>query len=114
VLPLDEAVSKPTAVLLPKRRLRPLLPQILLIMSLPLYLGYLIKHELLPAGVIFVVLYSWAILSFVLVPILCVVECVVLTRAWFSSDAQRINALRWHSVGLVGGLGAMLAALAVR
>jgi hypothetical protein len=83
-------------------------------MSVPLYLGYVIKHELLPTGYTFVALYSWAILSFVVVPLLCAVECVVILRAWLSNHPNRIDIVRRHSIGLVGGLGAMLAAFAVR
>jgi hypothetical protein len=93
---------------------RPLLPQALLLMSIPLYLGYPIKHELIPAGIIFALVYSWAVLSFVLVPVLCLAEVVFLLRGWLRRSPEDTQSPGWHVVGLAGGVGAMLAAFAVR
>jgi len=116
VLPqgVEPSTRSNVASLLPDRPKRPILPQVLLLMSVPLYLGYLIKHELLPAGVIFALAYSWAVLSFILVPVLCFVEGIVLVRGWLRGSPDQAHSLAWHLVGLGGGLGAMLAAFAVR
>jgi ABC-type Mn2+/Zn2+ transport system permease subunit len=92
---------------------RPLLPRIVLLMSVPLYLGYAIKHGLVP-GVVFAFLYSWSIVSFVLVPWLCVAECALLVRAWRREDPRRASLLRWHGIGLGSGVLAVLATFAVR
>lgn len=83
-------------------------------MSVPLYLGYAIKHGLIPGGVVFAILYSWSIVGFVLVPFLCVAECALLARAWLRPDPQRRATLRWHGIGLVSGVLGLLATFAVR
>lgn len=82
-------------------------------MSVPLYLGYAIKHSLVP-GVVFAFLYSWSIVSFVLVPLPSVAGCVLLVRAWRHEDRQRASLLRWHGIGLGSGVLAVLATFAVR
>ncbi len=48
----------------------PFLPKLLLLMTVPLFLGYFIKNFLFPRAVFFI-MYNWAILSLIAVPILC-------------------------------------------
>ena len=85
-----------------------------MVMSIPLYLGYFIKNDFLPHGVVFAVAYSWAAISFVVIPVLCFVESLVIVRTWIGGQVARSHALRWHGTGLVVGLGSILAVLAVR
>jgi len=51
---------------------------ITVIMSIPLFLSYNIKHVLFPEGLPFVFLFSWGLVSVFLVPILLLIEIVVL------------------------------------
>jgi len=92
----------------------PFLPKLVLVMSIPLYLGYLIKHLLIPEGAFFAVAYGWAVISVVVVPVLCAVEGWFVARAWTGGRPLRSYALRWHAIGLAIGIGAILAVLAVR
>jgi hypothetical protein len=92
----------------------PFLPRLVLIMSVPLYFGYLIKHGLVPEGAVFAFAYSWAVTSVVVVPVLCVVEGWYLVRMWIGGRPQGSHALRWHATGLGIGIGALLAVLVVR
>jgi hypothetical protein len=90
----------------------PLVPKLVAIMSIPLYLGYLIKHALLPEGLVFVVAYGWAVASFAVVPLLCVGEAVFLVSAACRRGAE--TRYGWHAAGLGIGVAAVLAALTVR
>jgi len=95
-------------------RALPFLPQLLIVMSVPLYLGYLIKNLLVPSAV-FMVLYPWSIISFIAVPVLCLAETVVLARIGRPPKTTgQHRERRYHAVGLAVGLGAMLAVYLVR
>lgn len=93
-------------------RALPLLPMLVLAMSVPLFLGYAIKHTLFP-GPLFVVMYSWAILSFVLMPLLWLAELVVVAKAGLGPPAGRED-LGPHLLGLEVGTLALVAVLVVR
>jgi hypothetical protein len=90
----------------------PLLPKLVLAMSVPLFLGYAIKHTLFPRP-LFVVMYSWAILAFVLMPLLCLAELVVLAKGGLGPGADRPD-LGPHFLGLGVGTLALVAVLVVR
>ena len=92
----------------------PFLPRLALIMSVPLYFGYLIKHGLVPEGAVFAFAYSWAVISVVIVPVLCVVEGWYVALIWIAARPEGSHALRWHATGLGIGIGALLAVLVVR
>jgi hypothetical protein len=85
-----------------------------MVMSIPLYFGYLIKHDLVPEGAVFAAAYAWAVISVVVMPVLCLVESWFVVRKWIGGQANRSHALRWHITGLGIGLGAIPAVLAVR
>ena len=91
----------------------PLLPKVVVAMSVPLFLGYWIKNLLLP-NFLFVVFYTWAIFSFISVPLLCLAECIILARAGLSHSPEKSEGLRAHGVGLAIGAAAMLATYLVR
>jgi hypothetical protein len=91
----------------------PILPKLVLVMSVPLFLGYWIKNFLLP-NFLFVIFYSWAIFSFISVPLLCLAECFILARAGLSRSPEKSEGLRPHGVGLAIGAAAMLATYLVR
>jgi VIT1/CCC1 family predicted Fe2+/Mn2+ transporter len=55
-----------------------------------------------------------AVISVVVVPVLCAVEGWFVARAWIGGRPPRSYALRWHAIGLGIGIGAILAVLAVR
>jgi hypothetical protein len=90
----------------------PILPKLVLVMSVPLFLGYWIKNFLLP-NFLFVIFYSWAIFSFISVPLLCLAECFVLARAGLSHSLEK-QVLRSHGIGLAIGAAAMLTTYWVR
>ena len=92
----------------------PFLPRLVLVMSIPLYLGYLIKHGLVPEGAVFALAYGWAVISVVVIPVLCIVEGWYVVQMWIGGSAHRSQALRWHATGLGIGIGALLAVLVVR
>src|SRR5258708_2779890 len=92
----------------------PFLPRLMTVMSIPLYLGYLIKHDLIPEGVVFAAVYTWAIVSVVVIPLLCLVECWFVVRTWIGVRAHGSHAHRWHAAGLGIGLGGILMVLGVR
>ena len=94
-------------------RAMPFLPKLILVMSVPLYLGYLIKHFLLPR-VAFLVLHNWAIVSFLIVPLLCLAECIVLARAALPGSGERRTHLRAHLLGLGAGVAAVITVFLVR
>ena len=89
------------------------LPKSILVMSVPLYLGYFIKNLLLPPTAGFV-LYSWSIFSFMIVPVLCLAECAILAKGALRGVPDRMSAARPHIIGLAVGLGAMLVTFLVR
>ena len=91
----------------------PFLPKVLVLMSVPLFFGYLIKHFLLPRPV-FLVMYTWAILSFVTVPVLCLVECVVLAKLAQAGTGRPHVRARTHLLALGVGLAGLTAAFLVR
>lgn len=82
-------------------------------MSIPLYLGYWIKHEAF-GGVAFAAIYSWAIISFVALPLLVVIEGALLVRSRLRDAGRVTGEQRAHAVGLVIGIGAMVVAFVVR
>jgi hypothetical protein len=94
------------------RRSVPFLPNLLPLMTVPLFLGYLIKHFLFPRAV-FLVLYNWAIVSVIAVPILCVAECVIIARSVAGRVTDR-RVLRPHLLGLGAGVAAMVATFLAR
>jgi len=94
-------------------QMTPVLPKLVLAMSVPLFLGYWIKNFLLP-NYLFVVFYSWAIFSFISVPLLCLAECFVLARAGLSHSPEKKHGLRSHGIGLAIGAAAMLTTYWVR
>lgn len=51
---------------------------ITMIMSIPLFLSYNIKHVVFPEGLTFVFFFSWGLVSVPTVPILLLIELVVL------------------------------------
>lgn len=59
---------------------------ITIIMSIPLFLSYNIKHVVFPEGLPFVILFSWGLVSVFLVPILLLVEIGVLCSLLLSSE----------------------------
>jgi len=91
----------------------PVLPKLVLAMSMPLFLGYWIKNFLLP-NFLFVVFYSWSIFSFIFVPLLCLAECFILAKAGLSRSPENKEGLRYHGIGLAIGTAAMLATYLVR
>jgi hypothetical protein len=77
------------------------LPIITIAMSIPLLLSYNIKHFAFPAGYPYVVLYTWGLLSVLIVPILLLIECVVTFRILFSQYVgHRRSALFWNILAL--------------
>ena len=90
----------------------PFLPKLTVLMSIPLYMQSLIKHDMVPSGILFVLVYTWALVSLVVVPVLSLVECWFVTRTWLVRHDPR--ALRWHATGLGIGIGSLLSLLAVR
>ena len=95
-------------------RALPVLSQIVMVMSIPLYLGYFIKNGLMP-GAIFMFMYPWSLISFLAVPVLCFAEAVILVRCKVRANTAGLNqALRLHALGLAVGLGAMLSVFLVR
>jgi hypothetical protein len=91
----------------------PVLPKLVLAMSVPLFLGYWIKNVLLP-NFLFVVFYSWSIFSFIFVPLLCLAECFILVKAGLSRSPEKTEGLRPHAIGLAIGTAAMLASYLVK
>jgi membrane associated rhomboid family serine protease len=91
----------------------PVIPKSILAMSVPLYLGYFIKNLLLPRWALFV-LYSWSIFSFLIVPALCLAECVVLAKRALRRGAAQKSEAQAHIIGVAVGLGAMLVTFLVR
>ena len=73
----------------------PVLPKVVVAMSVSLFLGYWIKNFLLP-NFLFVAFYSWAIFSFISVP-LCLAECFILARAGLSHSSEKSEGLRAHA-----------------
>ena len=90
----------------------PFMPKLLLLMTVPLFLGYFIKHFLFPRAV-FLIIYNWAIVSVIAVPILCLAECVIIARSVAGRVTDR-RVLRPHLLGLGAGLAAMVATFLVR
>lgn len=78
------------------------LPTITIAMSIPLLLSYNIKHLVFPAGYPYVVLYTWGLMSVLIVPILLLVECVVTFRIVVASEyiADRTSALFWNILAI--------------
>lgn len=90
------------------------LPIITIAMSIPLLLSYNIKHFAFPAGYPYVVLYTWGLLSVLIVPILLLVECVVTFRIVVSEFTDRRSALFWNILAISIALIAELTFVIVR
>lgn len=59
-----------------------------MIMSIPLFLSYNIKHLVFPKGLLFAWLFFWGLASVSLVPILLILEIVVLSNLLASTEAS--------------------------
>lgn len=77
------------------------LPTLTIAMSIPLLLSYNIKHLVFPEGYRYVILYTWGLLSVLVVPILLLLECVV-TFCIVASESigNRRSALFWNILAI--------------
>jgi hypothetical protein len=89
------------------------LPAILTVaFSVPLFFTYAIKHGLFPQGYVFVAMYSAALVSVVVVPILLTVE---LTFAGVTFRRRRGEIFRWHAGAvLIAGIAEIVFLVARR
>ncbi len=80
------------------------LSAVTILLCIPLFLTYPIKHTLFRPGYLFVTLYSAGLLSVLMVPVLLVVELVFLMLSF--RQGGRVGDKRWHFVGVVTALSA--------
>ena len=92
-----------------------LLAALTAVMSIPLLLAFNIKYGWLPQGPPYIFVYSWALLSFLVVPVLLFLGLVTTIRIFLSSDAaNRSTRLAWNSMGMLVGMVAEVVFLAAR
>jgi hypothetical protein len=70
-------------------------------MSVPLLLSYNIKYFVFPEGYPYVILYTWGLLSVLLVPLLLLVECVLTFRILASRGiTRRPSSIIWDILAI--------------
>jgi hypothetical protein len=85
-----------------------------LLMSIPLLLSYNLKFGPFPQGIPYVLVWSWAVVSFFAVPVLLAFECVV--AGWIALKAVGVDrkVLSWHYIAIPLAIIAEIIALYVR
>lgn len=82
------------------------LPLFVMMMSVPLFFSYQFKRppDFLE-GIPFVVLWTWGIVSALIVPVLAVAEVVLLSRLWLRRPTGD-SPLMWHGAALLVAVAA--------
>ena len=83
-----------------------------IIMSVPLFASYQIKHVLFSPGYLFVTLYTWGLIAVLLVPVLLVIEIIFVVVALRRNASSRVVGL--HAVAIAVAVSAEALFLFVR
>ena len=84
-------------------------------MSIPLILSYNIKYVVFPEGWPYIMLYTWGLLSVIIVPILLLAECLIIIRILTSQYIVRGRpSFIWHILAITIALISELIFLMVK
>lgn len=85
-----------------------------IVMSVPMLLSYNLKFGPFPPGIIYAAVWSWAIVSYFLLPVLLVVEFGFAAWVAFRTVGPERKVLSWHIVAILIAVAAETTAIFVR
>jgi hypothetical protein len=90
------------------------LAMITIVMSVPLLLSYNLKFGPFPVGLLYAAVWSWAVISYFMVPVLLVLECVVAGYVAMRTTGPERKVLPLHAIAVLFSAASEMVALFVR